>query len=502
VQGQQLAELRRELDSQQVAVAEVARHQLKLCDFESRVEAEFKSIAEHSMEAGQAVTAKVEKLRRDLEALQQRQVVEHASVMVEWEQHKARFVAMEDTLAKLQEEVAGTRELQRLQGSQVESLVRDIRGNVDSLREETQQWAHSSEEVRSLHQDIMRSTGGLSRVIEDVSAAVATTERNLRQELEATRLALEVADEEQRAELSRAFACTPQVEPLVAAQEALRRDVSQLEASFASDSMGLRVVVDAACQDISQLQAQVAGDRAAHASTAGAVELASRCAQEVATTASDRLGRLEAGLQRLEAAEAKRCPPGGIAEESCTSGLATAQDIQDVWDVLSMLRASLQARESAVRAEADARNLEKESQEATGLALGSRVAALEERMLRVLGEDHPATAATDTAKPIRGELGACFAAAPHMYKTLASDALFAAVQEGPAGGLTDTGGSLRAAKPRASAPLLVEATGPLRSGDLTAAEVAQLPTPQAMAIGVAAVSTLEAQRLATDSVRV
>lgn len=97
-------------------------------------------------------------------------------IACEWDEEKVKMATMELSLAKMREEIASTRELQRQQGSQVEMLVREIRSNVDSLREETRGWANSSDEVRALQRDtaatVRATQDGLRREIRDASLAL------------------------------------------------------------------------------------------------------------------------------------------------------------------------------------------------------------------------------------------------------------------------------------------------------------------------------------------
>uniref|UniRef100_A0A7S4R5W1 Uncharacterized protein n=1 Tax=Alexandrium monilatum TaxID=311494 RepID=A0A7S4R5W1_9DINO len=407
------AAFRRELESQQATLAEVVTQQLRACEFGKRMEADFDSA-------------------------QQSQAMEYASMRVELEKHRAQWSALEDAVSRMQEEVC-------LQGSrceQVEGMIKDFNGIADTLRE-----------------DVVRSTSSLSGVVEDVSRAVAATERSLRQEMEETRRALERANSDQRTEISK-------------------------------DQQDLRLLVESICKDVAQLQATMAADRDAHASAAGMAQQASHCVQEVMATAGDRLGRLESSLMRLEAAEARRAS-GAVAHGS-ESGLATSQDVQDIWDVLSMLKASLEARESAVRAEADTQSLEAEAGPGAGYALASRVAALEEHSLTQKAASSRVGALIESLEKLLGECAAVGRSSERLETSPLQVCIATPMGSGehscrsPIADLSVSGSVkgelLRTVKACATAALGSEIdrmADPFRTPDLTPAAVARLPTPQA-----------------------
>lgn len=414
------AAFKKELENQQATLAEVVKQQLRSCDFERRTE------------------AAVEKLRGDFDTAQQLQAMEYASIRVEWEQHRAQWSALEAAVSKMQEEVS----MQVSQSNQVEGMVRDIRGNVDTLRE-----------------DVMRSTGSLGRVVEDVSAAVAATERSLRREMEETRLALEAANSQQRAELRQ-------------------------------DQEAIRVIFDKLYKDVAQLKATVSDERSANANAVGKAEHASHCVQEVMATAGDRLGRLESSLRRLEAAEAKRAAADGGPE----SGAATAQDVSDIWDVLNMLKASLEARESAVRAEADVQSLEAENIHDGGYSLASRLAALEEQSRSQRASSSRVGALVESLEQLLGECAAVGRGGdPDGWRSEASTMQVCIATPTGLGAQAcrtptlSTSGSvkgelLRTVKACASAAMSTDrdhTADPFCTPDLTPAVVAMLPTPQA-----------------------
>lgn len=505
-----LAQLKRDLESQQEALAEVARQQLRLCDFEGRVEAELTRLSWQSLGSNQATP---DRRRGECDTAQL------SSIMAEWEHQKAQFAMLEVSFMRVREEVANTRELQRLQGSQVETLVREIRSNVDSLREETHQWGHSSDEVHTLHKDIMRSTSALGRNIEDVAAAIKSTEVGLRQEIAEARRELEEADAEQRAEILQASRCGPQLEPLNARLDALRMDFSQFEAVAAKESAALRSVLDGMSKDISRLQMVATEDCRVQANAANMAEKVSHTAHELVATTMERLDSLESALASLEVAEASRPSNEGTRETRSSDRVATKQDIQDVWDVLSMLKASLQAREAAVRAEEDTLYLEVESQ---GLSLISRVEALEgqgtaqkalatrlerlaESFQRCLEESQSPNGDNAVMSVVR-EMSVCLAGTPSTAPQAPEE-----FHGNPPGKHTSSAAIWSPKRTMSALTLCTSRSVKTERGlsvdgclfgDLTPVAVAQIPTPQGMSAGTMVSLQFESSAPMKECIRV
>jgi len=320
-------------------------------------------IHEDPLENDGGVLSELLALRRDLEAQaetlaelakQQRrmatgqpQIPELLSIACEWEEVRVKVKTMDTSLSKMREEIASTRELQRQQGSQVEMLVREIRNNVDSLREETKGWALSSDEVRTLQQEtaaaIRATQEGLRCEIHDASLAL---EESMRCEVRNASLALAEADADLRADFQASRMSEKQLEPLSAKVDGMRMELSQLKAAAARDHASMRTAVDAVCRDVARLGAAAAATEENTREGGGVRSEASAAAVAAATTA--------------------------VAARN--AGVATLQDIQEVWDVLALLRDSLQARASAEDAEKDTSRLEAEGR---GLSLLARVQALE-----------------------------------------------------------------------------------------------------------------------------
>lgn len=333
-------------------------------------------IHEHPLENDEGVLSELFALRRKLEiqseglaelAKQQRrmaeqpQIPELLSFACEWEEERVKIATMDSSLAKMREEIASTRELQRQQGSQVEMLVREIRSNVDCLRKETSGWADCSDEVRTLQRDtavaVRATQEGLRREIHESSLAFL---EEMRFEVRNASLKLAEADADLRADLQATRMSEKQLEPLSAKVDGIRMELSQLKAAAARDHATMRTAVDGAYRDIARL-----GEAAA----AGEEKTCDRMVEEVVRRAAN----VEAGGGSTEAAAAAAAA-AATAAAAQSSGVATVQDVQDIWEVLGLLRATLQARSSAEDAEKDTSRLEAEGH---GLSLMARVQALE-----------------------------------------------------------------------------------------------------------------------------
>lgn len=339
-------------------------------------------IHEDPLENDDGVLAELFALRRKLElqseglaelAKQQRRMAEQppqipellSSFACEWEDERVKISTMDASLGKMREEIASTRELQRQQGSQVEMLVREIRSNVESLRKETGGWADCSDEVRALQRDTtvaVRSTQeGLRREIRDASLALKEEMR-----FEIHNANLKLAEELQalgfdlRTDLQQSRMSEKQLEPLSAKVDGMRMELSQLKAAAAREHASMRTAVDGAYRDIARL-----GEAAA----AGEEKTCDRMVEEVVRRAAN----AEGGGGSAEAAAAAAAA-AATAAAAHSAGVATVQDVQDIWEVLGLLRATLQARGSAEDAEKDTSRLEAEGH---GLSLMARVQALE-----------------------------------------------------------------------------------------------------------------------------
>jgi len=354
-QSAEMVEVKRQLQAQQAVIAELTRQQRRV-DGESGVE---------------ALTAK---LRAEMEALQEQKYAKYDIFLNEWEQHKADSAAAQAAILGMRDENAAIKDVLQLQQGQTDTLLHNLRGEVDTLREEAKRRSHSSDEVRALHMDIMQSTGDLAAGIEEVSNAVVATEQRLRQELEAARQEFQAADDQQREQIAGALRASLEAQPLAELAETLRRDLSQLEAAVADDHTTLRKLLEPLRAELSAVQANAADGQQVNARAASAAEEASRRCEEVAATAASRLGRLEEGLAELRGVEA-----------TWGNSLFTKQDAQEIWGELnvlkgtlhestSLLKATLEARNSAAQAEADVRSLEVE------VALEKRVELLEDEL--------------------------------------------------------------------------------------------------------------------------
>merc|ERR1719412_2103297 len=110
-----------------------------------------------------------------------------------------------------------------------------------------------------------------------------------------------------------------QLEPLSAKVDGIRMELSQLKAAAARDHASMRTAVDGAYRDIARL-----GEAAEE-------KTCDRMVEEVVRRAAN----VEAGGGSTEAAAAAAAAHG--------AGVATVQDVQDIWEVLGLLRATLQA---------------------------------------------------------------------------------------------------------------------------------------------------------------
>lgn len=476
-------------------------------DPEQRNEGHHEDLLENN---GGGVQSELFALRRDLEiqsevlaqlAMQQRrmatgqqQMPELLSIVCEWDEEKIKIAAMDSSLAKMREEINSTRELQRQQGSQVEMLVREIRSNVDSLREETRGWANSSDEVRTLQREtaaaVRATQEGLRREICDASL---TLKEEMRCEVHNASLALAEADADLRADLQVTRMSEKQLEPLSAKVDGLRMELSQLKAAAARDHASMRTAVDGVCRDVARL-----GVAAAEENTHD------RMVEEVVRRAAT----VDGGGGKEAAAAAAAAAATAAAARS--AGVATLQDVQDVWDVLGMLRASLQARGSAEDAEKDTSRLEAEGR---GLSLLARLQALEnqgdaQKMLavRVGGLAEAFRRCLQECQGCGSKANGFMSEVNSLLSCLAGGS----VESSPRGVLRGSGEGTTPSKPQcpgssskcgspsfsASIRKRLQVSVDGHSGDgqyLTPATVSQLPTPQSMSMPMGFESHLPAK---------
>lgn len=288
-----IADIKRELDDQRVAFADLRRDQLQ---------------PGNSADFQQASMGKTAEL---ITRLQGDMAARDASLRAEWEQHKLQSGSEE-----LRAALSALREHQQLHLTQIKDLRRDL----SALQEKSQLQAQSNEEVQQLHQVIMQSAGDLSRGMEEVSHAVASTEHKLRQELEATRRSLEAADAKLRAELLEASEFKGKQ---LAQQLGDERENRSLEANV------LRTRLEAACGQLGDLQASL--QSVAPAAKAGGAVAEPDALRALVDKVRGDLVRLEETVADdrvlcLNAAREARCRAEELATMSAVTGPARSAE--------------------------------------------------------------------------------------------------------------------------------------------------------------------------------
>jgi len=196
-----IADLKRELDIQQVTLSEMAKRPVE----RSIGATGSKSLPLGTSQDLQGIHEIMAKLRCDLDSSVAQHTSKDASMRATVEQQKTQTEAAEAMMTDLRRELRNTQEQNQLRVSQIEVMADEVRRDMRAIQEKADLQAQSNSEVHTLHQVIMQSAGDLGRGIEDVSAAVMATEHKLRQELGDLRRVLENADTNQRMELTEAL---------------------------------------------------------------------------------------------------------------------------------------------------------------------------------------------------------------------------------------------------------------------------------------------------------
>lgn len=268
-----MEEMRRSLERQQERQADALREQLA----ELLSEGHGQRMAQLGLptEARVGGDEVLSRLRCDLDTSQTQQATEGAYYRAQLEHQKAQLSVVEVALLELSSELSAIKRDQGHQLSQAEAMLRDMRTDVDSLRDNVQAQAKASEEIHVVHQAIMQSASDITLVMQEVSQAVAKSEEKMRGEMQATCNGLQAADERHCADILGAFDKSSQhlAQGLVDEREqrakdflAMRQDVKALS-SQVSDNMAAcerainllrEQMVEAGANDFHNLCAEVA----------------------------------------------------------------------------------------------------------------------------------------------------------------------------------------------------------------------------------------------------
>lgn len=232
-----MAEIRREADSQQVSIAELARSQNELKAVISKLEigvqasggnthsnkAETLALISQEVQNTHALnqgtrqelvscskqltenSLQVEQVKMQILALEASSTDLRQDCARNWEQalsKGAQFLAMEAAFAHLRQELVGNQEQSLNQTSEAEQALDTLKRDVAGMKEKVVLQAHAHEEAQYLHKVISQSAGDLGRGIEELSNAMVTTENTLRQDLELHKRASEAAERQHRADIS------------------------------------------------------------------------------------------------------------------------------------------------------------------------------------------------------------------------------------------------------------------------------------------------------------
>jgi len=357
-------EFRKELQTQLEAYLNVSEQQAQLSNLELRtgyMEAQVKELDIQQCSKAQAadVETYVDMLRTEIlaeRAYREDEKTQHERFMVEWQQHKAHIEAMDASLIALREGTASSEERFCAHTSKFDAWFLALQADVDVLKNQLNQRPPSDIDTHALQQDLQTSTSDMQQGIRTMSATLAATEVALREELEAVRCTFETS------------------------VSALRAEVCE-SAQHAGQVDFLQQLVDAVREDVSRMGAAAESDRAAHTKAIATAEEANLRVEQIASTASGRISRLESNVERLEAAEAERKVSSAETDAHGATdneqAACNSQGLSDVWEELAVLKATMQARESTASAEADLQRFEMESQ-AAFLDLAPRVQRLEE----------------------------------------------------------------------------------------------------------------------------